>query len=140
MGHLHMLVELTIPHKCCLAVTMLASQLWCPVSMAEMVLKVCLQSKLLATALVLTTEGLFFEMHNPNVSEQMTRACKLSSALGIFATQLLLPMSCRALVYLQVLLGSKNLPTLANLALESLFCKVRNSHVDVETLLRPKVF
>ena len=135
-----MRVEVTIPHKYCLAVAMLANQRWCPVRMAEMVLKGYLLSKLLATALLHTTEGLFFEVHNPNVSGQMTRACKLSSALGIFATQLLLAMTCRALVELQVLLCSKNFPTFANLALESLFCKVNKNHVGIETLLRPIVF
>ena len=126
--------EFTIPHKCCLAVTMLASQLWCPVSMAQMAFKDYLPSKLLATALLHTTEGLFFEVHNPNVSEQFTGACELSSALGIFATELLLPMSLRSLVDLQKILGSKNFPTFT-LALESLSGNVNNSHVVSETLL-----
>ena len=90
MGHLHMPVEMTTPHKCCLAVTMLASQLWCPVSMAEMVLKVCLQSKLLATALVLTTEGLFFEVHKPKVSLKRLFASKLLSTVLLHTTEALL--------------------------------------------------
>ena len=128
MGHLHMPVDVTIPYKCCLAVAMLASQLRCPVIMTEVVLKAFLPSKLLATALVLTTEGLFFEMHNPNVSEQMTRACKLSSALGIFATQLLLSMSCSALVSLQVVLVSKNLIVLCKNEVQ-VFSTLQKSHL-----------
>ena len=41
---------------------------------------------------------------------------------------------------LQVSLGSKDLLTIANLALESFFGEVNLSHVLPETILGPKVF
>ena len=94
VGHLNVLVVIRDPHKCCRAVALLANQLWCPVSMAEVVLKLMLVSKLLSTALFQAADGLLFEVHTRNVFGQAAGGDKFSSALGIIAHQLLLPMSC----------------------------------------------
>ena len=59
-----------------------------------------------------------------------------SIALSVVAhNDLLLPMSCRALVHLQLMLDPKYLPTVADSALESCIDKVNTSHVHVETHL-----
>ena len=135
VGHINVLVVYTGPHKCCCAIALLANQLWCPVSLAEVVLKAFLASKLLSTVLLQTADGLFLEVNQLDVFRQGAGGDKLNTALGIIAHQLLLPMSCRALMDLQFLLASKDLPTVANLALESLFGEVYLSHVLVETIL-----
>ena len=94
VGHLNVLVVISGPHKCRRAVALLANQLRCPVSIAEVVLKLMLVSKLLSTALFQAADGLLFEVHTRNVFGQAAGGDKFSSALGIIAHQLLLSMSC----------------------------------------------
>ena len=50
--------------------------------------------KLLSTTLFQAIERFIFKVHRPDVSGQVARGGKCSSALGIIARQLLLPMSC----------------------------------------------
>ena len=114
---------------------MLADQLWRIMSVAEVVLEVSFSPKLFVTPLLLTTETPFFEVHSPDVFRQVASVGKFRGALIIVAHQLLLPMSCRALVRLHVTLAPKDPPTVASLALECLFGKVNNSHVLVERML-----
>ena len=94
MGRFHVLVQLGFKHKGSSAVLLLASQLWCSVSMPEVVLNILFPSKLLSTSILFAIETPFFEVHRLDMTGQ--RACRVehSSALGIVAHQLLFPMSC----------------------------------------------
>ena len=140
MQRFHVLVQLSCKDKGSTAVALLANQLRCPVSTAEVVLKLSFPAKLLPTILLQAIEGFLFQVHSPHVSGQVARSDKNRSALGVIAPHLLHPMSCRTLVNLQVSLSPKYLLAVASLALESLLGKVNTSHVLVETMLRPKVF
>ena len=94
VGLLHMFAELAVICKSLGAVALLANQLRRPMSASEVVLKVFLRFVLLATTLLQAMEWCVFEMDSPNVCGQAARGGKCSSALGIIAQQLLLPMSC----------------------------------------------
>ena len=85
-----MLVVSTGRHKCRRAVALLANQLWCPVSMAKVVLKLILASKLLSTVLLHTTEGLFFEVNQLDMCLQVLLASKLLSTVLLCTTEGLL--------------------------------------------------
>ena len=89
-----MFVELAVIYKSLGTVALIANQLRRPMSASEVVLKVFLRFVLLATTLLQAMEWCVFEMDSPNVCGQAARGGKCSSALGIIAQQLLLPMSC----------------------------------------------
>ena len=87
MGHLNVLEVNSVPHKSCRAVALLANQLWCPVSIAEVVLQVLLASKLLSTVLLPTTERLYFEVNQFDVCLQVTLESKLLSTVLLHTTE-----------------------------------------------------
>ena len=89
-----MFVELFVIYKSLGAVALIANQLRRPMRASEVVLKVSLRCVLLSTTLLQAMERCVFKVHRPNVSRQVARGGKFSSALGIIAQQLLLPMSC----------------------------------------------
>ena len=92
MGRFHVLVQLGFKHKGSSAVVLHASQLWCPVIMPEVVLNLLFAFELLATSILFAIMPLF-EVHKPDMIGQTACGVKHSSALGIVADQLLLPMS-----------------------------------------------
>ena len=96
----HVRVQVGCKHKGGSAVVLLASQLWRSVSMSKVVLKILFASELLSTSILFAIETPL-EVHKPDMIGQTACGVKHSSALGIVADQLLLPMSCRALVHLQ---------------------------------------
>ena len=89
-----MFVELAVIYKSLGAVALIANQLRRPMRTSVVVLKVSLLCVLLSTVLLQAMERCVFEMDRPNVCGQVARGGKCSSALGIIARQLLLPMSC----------------------------------------------
>ena len=132
MELLHVCVQMGIKHKGSSAV--LANQLWRPMSTAEVVPKLLFASEFLATPLLPTTEPPFFAVHSPDVFVQAGSVGKCRGALNIAAHQLLHPMSCRALVSLQVKLAPKRLTAVTSRALECLLVlsMVNLGHVEFE--------
>ena len=135
MERLHVCVQLVCMHKGSSAVAVLANQFWCPVSTAEVVFKPRFTAKLFPTFLLQAIERFLVQVHSPHVYRQGAKGGKIRSTLGVVAPQLLLPVSCRTLVNLQVLLSPKYLLAVASLALVSLLGKVNLSHVYAETIL-----
>ena len=93
MGRFHVLVQLGFKHKGSSAVLLLASQLWCSVSMPEVVLNILFPSKLLSTSILFAIETPLFEVHRLYMLGQHVCRVEQSIALGIVADQLLLSMS-----------------------------------------------
>ena len=96
----HVRVQVGCKHKGGSAVVLLASQPWCPVSIAKVVLNLLFASELLVTSMHFAIETPLFEVHRFDMIGQSDCRVEHSSALGIVAHQLLLAMSCRALVHL----------------------------------------
>ena len=80
-----MFVVLRVKHKCSSALVLLANNLGRPMSITEMVLKGLLSTKLLATSLLNTDKGLFFEVYSLDVSGQGACGIEHNSALGKIA-------------------------------------------------------
>ena len=82
---LHVIRVCPPSHKRCSTAAVLASQLWCTMSLAEVMLKILLFRELFATVLLLATIGCFFEMHNPYMCGQIAWVSKYCWAIFIMA-------------------------------------------------------